>query len=163
MKLAKKVFHIFEHHSLLTISELKNSSALLLEGNVDNVQTPVCKFLDKKKLSVVDYCTNIKREEAFADEIAIYLLSIVTGLHCAVMYRDGAWFTCQNKSEKHCDIVLAYTGGTTFIELAQSYTTVFHCCQRVCWRSKIISLVLSLFFWTIVCTKCAFLRTTTTS
>ncbi len=74
-------------------------------------------------MSVVDYCTYIKYEEAFADEIAIYLLSIVTGLHCAVMYRDGAWFTCQNKSEKHCDIVLAYTGGTTFVEVVQSHST----------------------------------------
>ena len=69
------VFHIYEHHSLLTISELRNSCAMLLEGNVDDVQTPVHKFLDRKKLSMEEYCSYISKDRVFADEIVIYLLS----------------------------------------------------------------------------------------
>ena len=113
------VFHIFEHHSKLTIEELQLNCALFLEGNIDNVQDVILPFLQYKKLDIADYCVYITKPGFPADEVALHLLAYVTGIHVCVVYSRGEWVSCDSPDRWHCSIVLAYVGGSAFVQVDQ--------------------------------------------
>ncbi len=118
------VFHIFEHHSKLTIEELHLNCALFLEGNVDNVQDVILPFLQHKKLDITDYCVYLTKPRFPADEVALHLLAHVTDIHVCVLYSRGEWVLCDSTDRWHCSIVLAYVGGTAFVQVDWDSETI---------------------------------------
>ncbi len=81
------------------------------------MQAVIRPFLDRKKLSIAEYCDYIVKPGSFADEVALYLIAKVSNLHVSIIYQGGEWYSCSSYNAQHCQILLVYIGGPLFIEV----------------------------------------------
>ena len=117
MEPGDELFHYFEHHSSTgaTRQDLRSAVANFFMNYPELAMQFGGGLLGRKRQSTTQYAAHIIRGGIRGDELALWCLSKMLGIHTAVFLKDKTLFTCVPGNELDCSLFLVYTGSLTFL------------------------------------------------
>ena len=111
------MFHLFGDHVSCTAEYMRFTMHGYIKDNKEVIQRIVGPFLARKKLTLDEYSDYIKEAGNPGDEVALYLLSVMTDRPTCVIGTSSCWWTQKGDPDpEKAAIVFAYLGGTKFVD-----------------------------------------------